>query len=184
MQPDREPAVKVYARESLDQPLGPLIGEFPISGDIRLEHLRWALLAEDDADYLPNHVIERREWSSSWGASTEGIDFIVEVMNNPYVSGLITGLAASGVGATRRLLMRMRSAPITEEQAIHHAKQWIVLSTQATADDVRVVGSGVYPKGARWVDVETPTARYRVGVALTNSGLASVLTESWERLDG
>ncbi|WP_029258951.1 MULTISPECIES: hypothetical protein [unclassified Microbacterium] len=176
--------ITVNAREAQSEPLGPVIGQFQLNGDFRMEHLLWALLAEDDAEYLPYHVIERREFSMSWGAQTAGIDILIEVMNNPYVAASIGALAKEGLGAaTRRVMERIRSAPLTEDQAIRHATQWLVMSSfDMSADDLTVVGGGVHPKGARWVDLESQTARYRVGVALTKKGGVSVATESWEDL--
>lgn len=184
VQPDRPLRITVHAREAQSLPLGPVIGQFQLNGDFRLDHLLWALLVPDGAEYPPYHVIERREFSMSWGAQTAGIDILIEVMNNPYVAATIGALAKEGLeAATRHVISLIRSAPITEEQAIHHATQWLVMSHDMTADDLTVVGAGVHPKGARWVDLETQTARYRVGVALTDKGGVSVATESWERLN-
>jgi hypothetical protein len=164
-------------------PEGPVIGEVAISGDFQFEHLIWALLAEDDAEYPPYHSIEERERSTSWGGFSEGVEIVIEVMNNPYISNLITSLGTLGfMEASKRIMDRVRSAPISEETAIHHARQWIAQADDVDAADIAVVGSGMHPKGARWVDLQTDSRRVRVGVALTSRGGVSVATESWEAL--
>lgn len=179
---DRAPRVQVYSREHPSLPLGPMIGEFDVNGDIRFEHLQWALLADDDDEYLPYFVIERREWSMSWGGQSSGVDVVIEVMNSPYISYVITSLATAGAMTATRLMARIRSEPISEDVASHHAKQWIIRSGGVSAADLRIIGSGLHPKGARWVDLATDQVRYRVGVALTPRGGVSVATESWERV--
>ena len=181
---DRPLQIIVYDREHPSQPRGDVIGTFQLNGDFRLEHLGWALLAEDNAEYPPNRYLERREWTSVWGGQSAAVDIIIEVMNNPYVAATIGWLASAGVSAaTQRVMSRIRSEPITEEKAIHHARQLILQSGDLAADDLRVVGGGIYPRGARWVVLETPTARVRVGVALASKGGTSIATESWEARD-
>jgi hypothetical protein len=180
---DRPLRVKVYNRTSPDGDAGPLIGQIQLEGDFRLEHLEWALLGDEDDEYLPYHDIERREWIRSFGAGGTGVDIIIEVMSNPYVQGVVGGLVTEGALKTTQWVMaHIRSAAITEDQAIHHARQWVAMSGGTNANDLTVVGSGVHPKGARWVDLESEHVRYRVGVALTSRGGFSVGTESWERI--
>lgn len=160
-----------------------MIGEIAVNGDFQFEHLVWALLAEEDAEYPPYHRIEQRERSTSWGGFAEGIEIIIEVTNNPYITNVITGLLGYGAASTtRRVMERIRSAPISEATAIHHATQWITQSGDVDAADLTVVGSGTHPKGARWVDLQTDSMRWRVSVALTSRGGVSVGTESWESL--
>lgn len=83
---------------------------------------------------------------------------------------------------TQWVMAHIRSAAITEDQAIHHARQWIAMSGGTNANDLTVVSLGARPKGARWVDLESEGLRYRVGVALTSRGGVSVGTESRERI--
>ena len=171
--------IQVFDRSHPSMPRGEAIGQIYVTGDFQFEHLAWALAA-DDEEYPPYHYIEQKEWTSSWGAFSEGADIIIDVMNNPYISHLVTYLAGAGAMATARLMDRIRSSPLSEERATHHAKLWIAQSTETDVAHLTVVAAGTHSRGARWVDLQTDTMRWRVGVALTTRGAVSVAVESWE----
>lgn len=179
---NRGNTVKIYAESHpAETPFSEYIAEISIPNGFEIDHIVWALLKDENREYLPYYSVKKTESEGSWGGSWENVEIILAIQNDPWVKELV--LFVAGLIADKgiqKLLERIPSEEVSENKAAHHAKTTLAINLDAPIETFAVVGSGKYPRGARWVEIKDEDRVYKVVVALTRGKGTSVIIEEWK----